>query len=264
MTRRIRVAMFIGAAVLVSIPFVRAVSAMPAFGSQINRYGDLVNRLSLPERHTADAVTVVNFDVRGVDTLGEEFILFSAVIGVALLLRPRREDEILAPVERALEPGGAPPALWRIAARAAIPITLVVGLEVVTHGHLTPGGGFQGGVMIGSALSTAFVLGHYGAFNALAPKSAADGIEGAAVTGFVAVGIGGLVAGAAFLANVLPLGKPLTFLSAGTIWVLNLVVGTAVGGGFVLLVADFLEQLTRVHPHMAVRRNQKDAEVEPQ
>jgi multicomponent Na+:H+ antiporter subunit B len=262
MTRRARVAMFIGAAVLLSIPFARAVSAMPAFGSRISAYGELVNRLSVPERHTADAVTVVNFDVRAVDTLGEEFILFCAVIGVALLLRPRREDEILAPIEGALEPGGAPPPLWRIAARVAIPISLVVGLEIATHGHLTPGGGFQGGVMIGSAISAAFVLGHYRAFNALASKPAADGVEGAAVTGFVAVGISGLVAGTAFLANVLPLGKPLTFLSAGTIWVLNAVVGTAVGAGFALIVAESLEQLTRVHARMTADRN--DDEVEPE
>jgi multicomponent Na+:H+ antiporter subunit B len=247
MTPRIRVAVFLCAAALLAIPFVRALSAMPAFGSRISTYGDLVNRLSVPERHTGDAVTVVNFDVRGVDTLGEEFILFCAVSGVALLLRPRREDEFLAPADRALEPGGSPPPLWRIAARVAIPSTLVLGLEIATHGHLTPGGGFQGGVMIGSALSSAFVLGQYRAFHAFAPKSPADGVEGGAVAGFVAVGIAGLLMGAPFLANILPLGKPFTFFSAGTIWVLDLVVGMAVGAGFALLAAEFLEQLTRVH-----------------
>jgi multicomponent Na+:H+ antiporter subunit B len=255
MTPRIRVMVFLGAAALLAIPFVRATATLPAFGSRISAYGDLVNRLSVPERNSGDAVTVVNFDVRGVDTLGEELILFCAVSGVALLLRPRREDEFLAPAHRALEPGGSPPPLWRMTARAAIPIMFVVGLEIATHGHLTPGGGFQGGTMIGSAICSAFVLGHYRAFHLLAPKPPADGVEGGAVAGFVAVGIAGLVAGAPFLANVLPLGKPLTFLAAGTIWVLNVFVGMAVGAGFALLAAEFLEQLTRVHARMGAGQN---------
>ena len=39
--------------------------------------------MAVPERSTTDVVTAVNFDYRGFDTLGEEFILFAAVIGVA-------------------------------------------------------------------------------------------------------------------------------------------------------------------------------------
>ena len=51
-----------------------------------------VNAITVPERHITDAVTAVNFDIRGFDTLGEEFILFTSVLGVVLLMR-RQTDE---------------------------------------------------------------------------------------------------------------------------------------------------------------------------
>ena len=54
--------------------------------------GDWLNRVALPERHLTNVVSAVNFDYRGLDTLGEEYILFAAVAGVALLLRERRGE----------------------------------------------------------------------------------------------------------------------------------------------------------------------------
>src|SRR3954466_7632374 len=62
-------------------------SGLPAFGHYHGEYGHLINTIAVPQRHTANAVTAVVFDYRGVDTLGEEFILFAAVSGVVLLLR---------------------------------------------------------------------------------------------------------------------------------------------------------------------------------
>lgn len=61
------------------------------------------------------------------------------------------------------------------------------------------------------------------------------------------VGIGSLIAGGAFLQNVLPLGQTGTLLSAGTVPVINLFVGLEVAAGFVLLFAEFLEE-TRQPP----------------
>ena len=62
-------------------------TGLPDFGDYRRLYGQLLNRVAVPERHTTDVVTAINFDYRGFDTLGEEFILFAAVLGLALLLR---------------------------------------------------------------------------------------------------------------------------------------------------------------------------------
>jgi hypothetical protein len=65
---------------------------LPAFGHFHGVYGLLVNRIEPVERHATDIVTALNFDIRAYDTLGEEFILFASVSGVALLLRHLRGE----------------------------------------------------------------------------------------------------------------------------------------------------------------------------
>src|SRR5436305_1745217 len=62
-------------------------SGLPAFGRFHGFYGQLLNAIALPQRHTTNTVTAVVFDYRGLDTMGEEFILFTAVAGVVMLLR---------------------------------------------------------------------------------------------------------------------------------------------------------------------------------
>jgi multicomponent Na+:H+ antiporter subunit B len=75
-----------------------------------------------------------------------------------------------------------------------------------------------------------------------------DLAEGSGAAGFVIVGLLGLFAGSALLANVLPLGEAGTLLSSGTLPLLNLTVGLEVAAGFVLIVSEFLEEV------MAVRK----------
>src|SRR2546430_2799878 len=66
---------------------------LPAFGSYPGPYGDLLNSFAVGERRATDVVSAVNFDYRGFDTLGEEFILFVSVAGAALLLRKIEESK---------------------------------------------------------------------------------------------------------------------------------------------------------------------------
>ena len=54
-------------------------AGLPDFGDFHGAYGQFLNRASTPQRATTDVITAVNFDYRGFDTLGEEFILFAAV-----------------------------------------------------------------------------------------------------------------------------------------------------------------------------------------
>jgi multicomponent Na+:H+ antiporter subunit B len=56
------------------------------------------------------------------------------------------------------------------------------------------------------------------------------------------VGLLGLLTGAAYLANVLPLGTAGDLASGGTIPLANMAVALAVAAGFVLILSEFLEQ----------------------
>src|SRR5207248_11285602 len=105
---------------------------LPAFGHYRNVYGLLVDKVEPGLRHATDIVTALNFDIRAFDTLGEEFILFASVAGVAVLLRHLRgEDE----VERAsgIEDhrlAGASPAL-RVSSLLLVPVLVSLGWFVV-------------------------------------------------------------------------------------------------------------------------------------
>jgi multicomponent Na+:H+ antiporter subunit B len=218
------------------------------FGDYPGPYGDVVNRVVVEERHATEAVTAVVFDYRGLDTLGEEFILFAAALGVALLLRATREEEEEQPTEIA-EARIVPPATEpvRLTARSLIGPTVVLGLYVVAHGHITPGGGFQGGAALATASALVFVGGTFMAFRRVNPVTVIDLAEGAGAGGYAAVGLLGVVTGAGYLANVLPLGTTGDLLSAGTIPVLNLLVGLAVSAAFVLILSEFVEQTLAIH-----------------
>ncbi|WP_297500002.1 Na(+)/H(+) antiporter subunit B [Thermococcus sp.] len=130
----------------------------------------------------------------------------------------------------------------RTAARATIPLIGIFGAYIVMHGHLTPGGGFQGGATIAGA-GILFLL----AFGLKEMKksynknlySALEGIGGLAFLGAAMLGVG-----VAFFYNVLwhsgPFfnGKPGTLLSAGYLPIMNLAVGLKVFTGLVSAMAS--------------------------
>ena len=77
---------------------------LPAFGALPRRLRDAASTKHRADlRHATDIVTALNFDLRAFDTLGEEFILFASVAGVALLLRHLRDEEESLERERGIE-----------------------------------------------------------------------------------------------------------------------------------------------------------------
>ena len=92
MSDRVRLRVFLVAGAGLAALLVWGLAGLPDFGHYRGPLGDIYNALSVPKRSTTDVVTAVNFDFRGFDTLGEEFILFTAVVGVASLLRRLRGE----------------------------------------------------------------------------------------------------------------------------------------------------------------------------
>ena len=105
---------------------------------------------------------------------------------------------------------------------------MLLGLYVVIHGHLTPGGGFQGGVALAAAPIMIYLAGRYLAFRAVNPMTALDFGEGAGAGGFVIIGLVGMIVGSAYLLNFLPIGESGDVFSGGTLPLINLSVGLEV------------------------------------
>jgi multicomponent Na+:H+ antiporter subunit B len=246
-TPSIRRWVFLGAAGVVAAFLLWGLAGLPEFGHYDGVYGTILNRRAVPERKATNVVASVTFDYRGFDTLGEEFILFAAVVGTALLLRVQREESEQEPRDEAR--GRHAPhdsdAVREIGALLVGPAVLF-GLYLVAHGHLTPGGGFQAGVVLATAPLLLYLVGEYGAFRRSAPEPLIEFAEGVGAGSYAALGFAGTVAGAQFMSNVLPLGKPGDLFSAGLIPPINLVVGLAVAAGFILLLSEFLEQTLMV------------------
>jgi multicomponent Na+:H+ antiporter subunit B len=248
MTRRARVWLFAVGAIGVGALLVWSFTGLPSFGHYRGPYGNVINAQTAPQRHATNAVAAVNFDYRGFDTIGEEFILFAAVIGVSALLRlQRREHEVWSPIDRARANASDEEAdSVAVVCMALVAPLVLLGLYIVVHGHLTPGGGFQGGVILASAFLMVYLAGRYITFRQVSPKSLLDAGEGTGAGGFVLVGFVGMLAGAAFLENVLPLGQTGKVFSAGTLPVINLSVGLEVAAGLLLVMWEFLEQTLMV------------------
>ena len=247
MTLRGRTTLFLVGALGLAVFILWGYSGLPDFGHYRGPYGDVLNAVSVPERHITDVVTAVNFDYRGFDTLGEEFILFAAVIGVAILLRAQRDEEEREALEFAF--GRSAPRTSDAVRALAVGLvgpTVVTGVYIVAHGHLTPGGGFQGGVVLATALLLVYLAGEYAVLRKAAPLSLVEVCEGVGGGGFALIGLAGVVAGAAYLENVLPLGQVGHLNSAGTVPLINLSVGLEVAAGFVLILVEFLEQTLMV------------------
>ena len=221
-----------------------ALTGLPDFGTFSPLYGQLMDHLAVPQRSTTDVVTAVNFDYRGFDTMGEEFILFAAVLGLALLLRETRDEREEPPEDDAPERRPPPTsAALRLLTVLLVPFTVLLAVYITAHGHLTPGGGFQGGVVGASALLLVYIGGEYVALRRLRAMSMVEVAKAGGAGAFVLIGVGGILFGAAFLENFLPVRTPGSLVSAGTIPLLSFAVGFEVAGGFVLLLSEFLDQL---------------------
>lgn len=240
---KVRAVVFVVAAVGVVVFASWGVRGTPAFGHYRGPYGDAVAQITEPQRHATNATTTTVMDVRAVDTIGEEFILLAAAVGVIMLLRKLREEgDGARPSGR-----GAPSMPVRVTCYVLVGPAALLGVYLVAHGAITPGGGFQGGVVLATPSVLMYLAVRARTFKTFHVPKPWEIAQAIAVAAFVAVGFVGLAMGRGFLANILSLGSsPGTILSAGTIPFLNYVAGPAVATAVVLIGVELLIQLTEV------------------
>jgi multicomponent Na+:H+ antiporter subunit B len=126
-------------------------------------------------------------------------------------------------------------AIVKIFTRKLFPFILLYGCYLISHGHLSPGGGFQGGVIFGSAL---ILLGLVEGVKLTEKRFKEEYLSLTKNIGmliFILLGFAGMFLGYAFLSDFLPRGEIGTVPSAGLILFLNLTIGFMVGTGIAVI-----------------------------
>jgi multicomponent Na+:H+ antiporter subunit B len=186
-----------------------------------------------PDLGAANIVTAIIVTYRGLDTLGEVTVLFltAAIVGLVLADAKRRAHQ----PQRRLPPPGE---LLLTGTRLLLPLILLFGAYVFTHGHLTPGGGFQGGAILASAMLLLLLshpLQHFG-------HGLITVVESTAGAAFVIIGVLGMLLAGGFLDNrILPLGDFGALFSAGAIPIIYTLVGLKVGAEFSSMLVNLSE-----------------------
>lgn len=250
----VRIAVFWLGAAGFAVLFLRAVGRLPAFGSDLHPYGDRAVAAATGPRRTANVVSSINFDQRGFDTLGEESILFAAVLGVVVLLRRTADEHRIRPRRQDVLPS------TRLFGLVMLPLVALGGLYIVDHGQLSPGGGFQGGVILATALHVMYVAADYSALRRLRPLAVFEVADSVGAVSFAVLGFAGMLAGSVYLANVLALGNFNHLVSGGTVPLFNAAVGLEVGAGVIVVLARFLDQVLAIRPKQGQSEGEEAAQ----
>ena len=242
---RLRIVLVAIGGIGVAVLLVLGVHGLRPFGTEVHPYGDRAVAASLHQR-TANVLASINFDQRGLDTLGEESILFIAALGAVVLLRRLRDEEEDEGATHQYGPEDVFDAV-RLVGFVMLPVVVVIGLYVVGHGQVSPGGGFQGGVVLGTGIHMAYLAGDYATLERLRPTRLFDITDAIGAGAYACIALATVLSGAAVLTNGLPLGTFRDVFSGGTVPILNAAVGLEVASAVVLLLAKFLEQALAIH-----------------
>jgi multicomponent Na+:H+ antiporter subunit B len=186
----------------------------------LGRLGEYYAAEGPSELGAANLVTSVIVTYRGLDTLGEVTVLFISAAGVGLLLRRRRDEAD----SRETRPAASE--IVQTAAQLLIPMVFLFGIYVFINGHLTPGGGFQGGAIIASGIML-LVLSQPLAALSHRVIGMTESLSGFT---YVVVGVLGIVLAGGFLDNrIMALGRFGTLFSAGAIPIIYILIGLKVG-----------------------------------
>lgn len=208
------------------------VSYLPRIGSSANPDNNIVSQRyieeGLQETGALNIVSGMILTYRAFDTFGETNVLFIATCCVMILLMV--DDAVLKKVEnnndRRFEPKND--AILQGTAFVLCPIIFIFGIYVILNGHLSPGGGFSGGAILGAGLilyTSAFGFKKTQKFfNEMIYKIAK-------ITALCMYGIIGsyfYITGANGIENHIPLGLPGHILSGGIILPIDICVGLEV------------------------------------
>lgn len=205
----------------------------PASNEVVERYIEE----GIQETGAVNIVTGMILDYRAFDTFGESNVLFIAACCVLILLRIDVHDtknnskaekaKIDAEMnDRLYEPKND--LILQKVAFFLVPFLMIFGIYIILNGHLSPGGGFSGGAVIGAGL----IL-HLNAFGfkkteRFFTQKTFKTVTFCALTFYCLAKSYSFFTGANHIESHIPLGKAGAIISSGLILPLNICVGMVV------------------------------------
>jgi len=196
---------------------------LPAFGDAaapvINSVSERYLEQGIEETGAVNAVAGMILDYRAFDTFGESTVLFAATMSVILLMRePGRRGKAKAYGDRILKELG----------QLILPAVMMYGIYVVLNGHLSPGGGFSGGTVLGCGLILASLTFGQPKMEQLLPQKHITRLTVGCLLAYGMMKSYSFLTGANHIGWEVPKGTPGAILSAGFILPLNICVGIIV------------------------------------
>lgn len=208
------------------------VSYLPKTGNASNPDNNEVSEryieAGMAETGVVNTVTGMILQYRGFDTFGETHVLFIATICVMVLLMV--DDEKMKAAEevndRRFEPKND--VILQKVAFVLVPIVIMFGIYVVLNGHLSPGGGFSGGAMIGAGMILYLSAFGFQKTQNFFNEEVYKVVKVAALVIYAIIMSYYFFTGGNGLENIIPLGTPGNIISAGMILPINMLVGAEV------------------------------------
>ena len=206
------------------------VATLPRYGAEdaptVNEVAERYVEDGTEETGAVNTVAGMILDYRAFDTLGESFVLFTAVGAVTILMNMAGTKRRIKPDPEIVNYAADP--IVRTICAFVIPIILVFGVYILLNGHLSPGGGFSGGAILAAGfILYALVWGDQKASALMSPKRIK--IVTLCALGFYACSkTYSFYTGANHLHSIIKPGTPGRILSSGLILPLNVAVGFVV------------------------------------
>lgn len=212
------------------IVLIMTVSYLPPVGEAGNpAHNEVVEKYIEDGVQDTGAVNIVAgmiLDYRAFDTFGEANVLFIATIVVILLMRDDNRKKAVDSEDMKYE-SGSDKILQRVTF-ILFPLIMIFGIYVVVNGHLSPGGGFSGGAIMGAGL--VLYLNAFGIkkMNRFFTKNTHKYVCFGALSFYCLAKSYSFFTGANHLDSIISTGVPGKIISAGLILPLNICVGLVV------------------------------------
>lgn len=217
--------------VSISIILLITVANLPRFGDPDAPANNEVSQRyienGLQETGAVNIVTGMILDYRAFDTFGESTVLFCAACCVLILLRIDDDSKARAEEQDQIyEPRGD--VILEQAARILFPMIMLFGVYIVLNGHLSPGGGFSGGAIMGAGLILYLNAFGFQKIQRFFTEKTFRYVSLSALLFYCLAKSYSFFTGANHLPSGIPLGTPGAILSSGLIFCLNICVGLVV------------------------------------
>ena len=218
-----------------------AVSYLPQIGSAenptINEVSNKYLTDSIKDTGAVNTVTGMILDYRAFDTFGESNVLFIATCTVLIMLRNDKKNKKSSSEEYEFEP--KEDSILQKITFVLFPVIIIFGIYVILNGHLSPGGGFSGGAIIGAGLVLYANAYGFEKLNRFFTEKTYKTISFSALTFYCLAKSYSFYTGANHIESIIPLGKVGAIISSGLILPLNICVGLVVASTMYAFFALF-------------------------